>query len=144
MMVPLFAYGSLCDPVWRCEILGAEYPWEPATVVGWQRVTLLSYGYLSIRESAYNVVDGVLVELDEIGWRIADAWEEVPKYVRVPVEARTTTGLVAARTYVIRGRSDEAQRFEDDTLLAAIPRHEVDASIAVFRRIRDEIRSGAR
>jgi gamma-glutamylcyclotransferase (GGCT)/AIG2-like uncharacterized protein YtfP len=140
---PLFGYGTFRDPRWRREILGAEYPWEPAALRGWQRVTFPSYAYLSIRESPYEIVDGVLVELDEVGWRVADAWEEVPKYVRVPVEARTLSDLVAARTYVFAGSHDDAVALEDDRVLASIPDDDVERSIRAFARTRDAIRRSA-
>jgi gamma-glutamylcyclotransferase (GGCT)/AIG2-like uncharacterized protein YtfP len=142
--IPLFGYGTFRHPRWRYEILGASYPWEHAALRGWQRVTLPAYEYLSIRESEFGVVDGVLIELDEVGWRVADAWEEVPKYVRVPVEVRTANGLVEARSYVFAGSHEGAVPLEDDGMLAAIPDRDVERSIVAFARIREEIRFGAR
>jgi len=138
---PLFGYGTFRDPEWRVAILGADYPWEPAVLRGWQRVTFAAYDYLSIRESPYEIVEGVLVELDETGWRVADAWEEVPKYVRVPVEARTASDLVVARSYVFAGSHDDAVPLEDDGALASISRGDVERSIRAFARTRDAIRA---
>jgi len=140
---PLFGYGTFRDPRWRREILGAEYPWEPATLRGWQRVTFPAYDYLSIRESEFDLVEGVLVELDEIGWRVADAWEEVPKYVRVAVEARTASDLVVARSYVFAGSHDDAVALDDDNVLASIPHRDVERAIVAFARTRDAIRRSA-
>ena len=142
--IPLFGYGTFRHPRWRYEILGADYPWEHAVLRGWQRVTLPAYDYLSIRKSEFGVVDGVLVELDEVGWRVADAWEEVPKYVRVPVEVRTAGGLlIEARSYVFAGSHEGTVPLEDDGVLAAIPDRDVQRSIFAFARIREEIRAGA-
>jgi gamma-glutamylcyclotransferase (GGCT)/AIG2-like uncharacterized protein YtfP len=140
---PLFGYGTFRDPEWRRAILGADYPWEPAMLRGWQRVTFPAYAYLSIRESPYEMVEGVLVELDETGWRVADAWEEVPKYVRIPVEARTAGDLVTARSYVFAGSHDDAVPLGDDAVLASIPRRDVERSIRAFEKTRDAIRRSA-
>ena len=140
---PLFGYGTFRDPEWRVAILGADYPWEPAVLRGWQRVTFPAYEYLSIRESPYEIVEGVLVELDETGWRVADAWEEVPKYVRIPVEARTASDLVVARSYVFAGSHDDAVPLGDDAVLASIPRRDVERSIRAFAKRRDAIRRSA-
>ena len=143
MTAPLFGYGTFRDPRWRREILGAEYPWEPATLPGWQRVTFPEYAYLSIRASEFDFVEGVLVELDEVGWRVADAWEEVPKYVRVAVQARTPADVVSAHSYVFAGSHDAAVPLEDDSVLASIPRADVERAIVVFARTRDAIRRSA-
>ena len=141
---PLFGYGTFREPAWRVEILGADYPWEPAMLPGWQCVTFPSYEYLSVRRSEYDLVEGVLVELDEVGWRVADAWEEVPKYLRIPVEVRTASDLVAARSYVFAGSHDDAVPLEDQNVLASIPAREVERSIRAFGGVRDAIRAGRR
>ncbi|HEX3462495.1 MAG TPA: gamma-glutamylcyclotransferase family protein [Candidatus Elarobacter sp.] len=141
---PLFGYGTFRDPAWRVEILGADYPWEHAMLRGWQRVTFPASDYLSIRESEYDLVEGVLVELDDVGWRVADAWEEVPKYARIPVEVRTASELVAARSYVFAGSHDDAIPLEDENVLASIPARDVERSIRAFRPMRDAIRAGQR
>jgi len=70
----LFGYGTFRKTAWRNAILGAEYPAQPATLRGYRR-TATESGYLSLRETVFDVrlVPGVLIDLDEIGWRIADA-----------------------------------------------------------------------
>ncbi len=92
-MKPLFGYGTFRKSAWRCAILGAEYPAQPATLRGYRRIACAS-GYLSLRETLFDValVNGALIELDEIGWQIADRWEEVPKYQRVDVVVNTMHG----------------------------------------------------
>jgi len=141
---PLFGYGTFRDTAWRCEILGADYPWQLATLAGWQRVTLPEYGYLSIRESPFEIVEGVLVELDDVGWRVADAWEEVPRYHRIDVSARTSDGLVGAAAYAFSGNHEDARIVEDEALLAAISARDVERSIRAFKATRDALRSGRR
>jgi hypothetical protein len=96
---PLFAYGTFRHPAWRRAILGADYPARPARVVGWRRVALTS-GYLSLVPDAGAVVEGTLIALDAVGWRIADAWEEVPRYARVAVVAEADGAPCGAELYV--------------------------------------------
>lgn len=98
-MSALFAYGTLRRAAWRRAVLGGEYPATPATLAGWRRVALAS-GYLSVRREPDARVAGILLTLDERGRRRADAWEDVPRYVAVPVVVRTARGDEAAEVYV--------------------------------------------
>ena len=127
----LFGYGTFRKTAWRCAILGAEYPCEPATLAGWRRVAVAS-GYLSLRETvvALAPVPGVLLELDDVGRRIADAWEEVPAYTLVDVVVNTMRGPVAALTYVCNDEHDAIP--VDDDRFALLPDADVEASIALF------------
>jgi len=128
---PLFGYGTFRKTVWRNAILGAEYPCEPATLTGWRRVAVAS-GYLSLRETVLPlaVIPGALIALDDVGWLIADAWEEVPKYVRVEVEVNTMRGPVGAVTYVC---ADDAGAVPvDDDRFALLSDADVESSITVF------------
>jgi gamma-glutamylcyclotransferase (GGCT)/AIG2-like uncharacterized protein YtfP len=127
----LFGYGTFRKTAWRTAILGAEYPAQPATLRGYRRVATES-GYLSLRESLFDValIEGVLVELDELGWRIADAWEEVPKYQRAPVVVNTMHGPVAALTYIC---AESAGPPVDGDAPALIADAEVEASIEIFQ-----------
>jgi gamma-glutamylcyclotransferase (GGCT)/AIG2-like uncharacterized protein YtfP len=128
---PLFAYGTFRRTAWREAILGARYPERPATLRGYRRIACAS-GYLSLRETARDdgVVAGVLVDLDELGWRIADRWEEVPKYARTFVVAETANGAIEAVTY-LRRNAGAATPFDEDRL-AAIADAEVEAAIERF------------
>jgi gamma-glutamylcyclotransferase (GGCT)/AIG2-like uncharacterized protein YtfP len=130
-MKPLFGYGTFRKTAWRDAIFGAAYACEPATLTGWHRIAVAS-GYLSLRETVVPlaVVPGALIALDDIGWRIADAWEEVPKYVRVEVEVNTMRGPVAAVTYV--SAQDEPTLPVDDDRFALLSDAEVEASIDTF------------
>jgi gamma-glutamylcyclotransferase (GGCT)/AIG2-like uncharacterized protein YtfP len=131
--MPLFAYGTFRDAAWRKAILGADYPARPATLAGWTRIASPT-GYLSIAVSAFDVVAGLLIDLDEIGWKIADSWEEVPHYQRRDVTVRTADAIVvAAETYVFRGVNAGPLYETDDDRLAMLPREEVERAIEAFQ-----------
>jgi len=135
----LFAYGTFLDPWWRPAILGEDYPVRRAVLPGWRRCAL-DNGYLTIAPCEGGVVNGLLVELDPIGWRVADAWEEVPKYVRTPVVARTAEGRVDALAYVAGDGLVAAP--VPETWLALITAREVESSIAIFARTMRRVRAG--
>ena len=130
-MKPLFGYGTFRKAVWRAAILGAQYGAQPATLRGYRRVACAS-GYLSLRETVLDVglIDGVLIELDELGWQIADRWEEVPKYHRLEVVVNTMGGPAEAWTYVCT--DDSGATPVDDDRFALIPDAAVEASIEHF------------
>jgi gamma-glutamylcyclotransferase (GGCT)/AIG2-like uncharacterized protein YtfP len=138
-MKPLFGYGTFRKAAWRERILGAQYPAQPATLRGFRRIACAS-GYLSLRETLFEVslIEGVLIELDELGWRIADAWEEVPKYRRADVVVNTMDGPVDAWTYLCA--DDTGAVPVDDDRFALIADAEVETSIAWFERIVREMR----
>lgn len=119
-MKPLFGYGTFRNAAWRNAILGAEYPCCPAVLEGWCRIALPS-GYLSVDDTdcAAAQVDGVLIDLDDAGWRIADAWEEVPTYMRVAVDVRAGAQYITAQTYVCADRHG-ALPFGDDGRFALL------------------------
>jgi gamma-glutamylcyclotransferase (GGCT)/AIG2-like uncharacterized protein YtfP len=142
---PLFGYGTFRKSAWRSAILGAEYPVQPATLRGYRRIACAS-GYLSLRETPFDVgsISGVLIDLDELGWRIADRWEEVPKYVRTPVTVSSTNGPVEALTYLCA--DDRAATPVDDDRFALLTDAEVEAAIERFaplmRSVRRELEPG--
>ncbi len=142
MTKPLFGYGTFRKAAWRERILGTQYPAQPATLRGFRRIACAS-GYLSLRATLFEVglIEGVLVELDELGWRIADAWEEVPKYRRADVVVNTMSGPAEAWTYVCSDDTGAAP--VDDDRLALIADAEVETSIAWFERIVRELRRPA-
>jgi hypothetical protein len=151
---PLFAYGTLRDDAWRAALLGAHYPARPATLRGYLRIANAS-GYLSLRATGDDDdrAAGVLIDLDDIGWRIADAWEDAaiaypsegasmpadtlaPKpvaeavlYCRVDVVAEAPDGPVAATAYVC---ADDAGEPAPAGRLALRADDEVEAAIAAF------------
>ena len=133
----LFGYGTFRDDAWRAQILGADYPAEPARLPGYRRVKLAHSGYLSIERTQDAWVDGVLVTLDAIGWCVADAWEEVPTYTRIPVSVITIRGPVDAEVYVAAGTIGGPV---PDEWLATLESYEVDEAIRQFARRRDTLR----
>jgi hypothetical protein len=140
---PLFAYGTLRHPRWRSAILGADYPARGARVRGWRPLALAS-GYLSVARDEGAQLDGVLVALDEIGWRIADAWEEVPRYTRIDVVAENGTDRYAAQLYVhADALGADARPFESDAF-AALDDAAVEAAIARFAEQMRAMRSRLR
>jgi gamma-glutamylcyclotransferase (GGCT)/AIG2-like uncharacterized protein YtfP len=138
-VIPLFGYGTFRKTAWREAILGASYRAQPATLSGYRRVAIES-GYLSLRETVTELqpVHGVLIELDAVGWRIADRWEDVPKYQRIDVVVNTMHGRTDAQAYVY-ARAGGATPVDDDCL-AFLTDAEVGDAIELFgpkmRRIR--------
>jgi gamma-glutamylcyclotransferase (GGCT)/AIG2-like uncharacterized protein YtfP len=128
---PLFGYGTFRRTAWRDAILGAPYPAQPATLRGYRRIACAS-GYLSLRETLFdvNLVHGVAIDLDELGWKIADRWEEVPKYRRIDVVVSTMHGPLEAQAYVCA--NDEGAIPVDDDRLALITDADVEEAIATF------------
>ena len=141
MTTPLFAYGTLRNPLWRSTILGADYPARRATLYGWTAVALAS-GYLCAIPRSQSSLGGALIDLDDLGWRIADAWEEVPRYRRTPVVVETRSGSVAAAIYVVPaitvGAPIDGERF------AALDDARVAQAIAAFTPTMQALRAGRR
>jgi gamma-glutamylcyclotransferase (GGCT)/AIG2-like uncharacterized protein YtfP len=138
-VIPLFGYGTFRKTAWREAILGAAYRAQPATLRGYRRVAIDS-GYLSLRETVTELqpVHGVLIELDAIGWRIADRWEEVPRYQRVDVAVNTMHGQVNAQAYVF-ALAYRALPVDDDCfalLTDAEVKHTIELFGPLMRRIR--------
>ena len=133
-MKPLFGYGTFRKAAWRNAILGAEYPAQPATLRGYRRIACAS-GYLSLRETLFDVglVNGALIEIDAIGWEIADRWEEVPTYRRHDVVVNTMSGPAEAMTYVCA--DDSGATPVDDDRFALTADAAVEASIREFDMI---------
>jgi hypothetical protein len=139
-VTPLFAYGTFRHPAWRRAILGADYPARPARVHGWRRVALTS-GYLSVVRDETAQLEGALVALDAIGWRIADAWEEVPRYARADVVADSAQGSCAAQLYVHTHALGAGVAFEGDAC-AALDDRAVEDAIGRFAEQMRALRAG--
>ena len=141
-MKPLFGYGTFRKTAWRNTILGADYRAQPATLRGYRRIACAS-GYLSLRETLFDVglVNGTLIELDEIGWEIADRWEEVPKYRRIEVAVNTMNGPAEAITYI--AADDGGAEPVNDDRFALISDLAVESSIRDFAHIVRIMRDGA-
>jgi gamma-glutamylcyclotransferase (GGCT)/AIG2-like uncharacterized protein YtfP len=132
---PLFGYGTFRNAAWRAQIFGAEHRARTASVRGYRRVAC-GNGYLSLQRSDDPAarVGGVLIDLDEAGWAIADAWEGVPAYRRIDVAADTPDGRVDAVAYVCA--NDAGAVPVDDDRLALHADADVEAAIRDFAALR--------
>jgi gamma-glutamylcyclotransferase (GGCT)/AIG2-like uncharacterized protein YtfP len=134
----VFAYGTLRDAEYQQALFGRTLPTRPATLADWL-VIIAPGGFLTLARAPGETVGGDLVTLDDGALELADAWEEVPLYERLPVEARAADGdFVPAYVYV---RPCAAGERAPAGMLARLPRAEVLARIRAFRRDYDRISS---
>lgn len=137
-MIELFAYGTLCDPEYRQALFDRCPATRPATLHDWVAV-VLDNGYLSLVRAPGEHVAGELLALDDAALALADAWEQVPAYERLTVEARDERGNpVAAYVYVKPTTSRERAR---SGLLAENSREHVLAQIRRCRALYDRTNS---
>lgn len=128
----LFVYGTLRDAEYQQALFGRTLPMRPATLPDWAAV-IAENGYLTVVRAPGERVDGDLIAPDDEALALADAWEDVPSYERVPIEARDGEGTaVAAFVYV---RATAATERAPDGLLA---RHDRAAVLAQIVRCRDD------
>ena len=126
-MIAVFAYGTLRDPAYQIALFGRTLALRPATLRDWMPVFAES-GYLTIVSAPGDAVHGDLIALDGSDLLVADAWEDVPLYVRTPVAVTLADGTnVPAWAYV---RSSASRERAPDGILA---RH---GSAHVLARIR--------
>ena len=106
-MIELFAYGTLRDSEYQQALFDRTLPTRPATLPDWLAV-VAEGGYLTLVRAPGETVTGDLVTLDDAALAMADAWEEVPLYERLRVEARTADEVsVPAWVYVRPSASRE-------------------------------------
>jgi gamma-glutamylcyclotransferase (GGCT)/AIG2-like uncharacterized protein YtfP len=129
-VVEIFAYGTLRDAEYQRELFGRTLPTRPATLPDWL-VVVAERGFLTLVRAPGETACGDLVTVDDAALAIADAWEEVPLYARLTVEARAGDTAVAASVYVRTTASNE--RAPAGTL-ACHARSEVLTQIRAFRR----------
>ncbi len=129
-MLPLFAYGTLRDPDYQRELFGRTYQMHRAFVVDYA-VTSTPTGYLAATPRAGFNIDGAIVEIDEVGLAIADAWEDRDVYDRIEVDAWRKDGReVRCFMYVV---ADADGPPIADARLTDRSRAEVIADIRRFR-----------
>jgi len=99
-MIEIFAYGTLRDAEYQHALFGRVLPARPAVLAGW-RVVVAESGFFTIVPDPAASVAGDVVMLDDDALEIADAWEDVPLYERLPVDVTADDGThVAAYVYV--------------------------------------------
>ena len=98
----LFVYGTLCDPATQVALFDRESPSEPAILRGWAVYLSESDGFLFIRPNHSDNVIGQVLLLTPRELEIADAWEDVPLYVRERVSVISGGAAIAAWTYTRR------------------------------------------
>jgi gamma-glutamylcyclotransferase (GGCT)/AIG2-like uncharacterized protein YtfP len=124
----VFAYGTLRDAEYQQALFDRTLPMRPATLPGWLAV-VAEGGYLTVVRAAAETLTGDLVTLAAAELTLADAWEEVPLYERLRVQAHSASGTpVAAWLYVRPSASRERApvgmyaRHDRATVLAQIRR----------------------
>jgi len=128
----LFVYGTLRDEEYQRALFGRALPMRPATLPDWATV-LAENGYLTVIRAPGERVNGDLIALDDDALALADAWEDVPSYERLPIEARDGAGAaVPAFVYV---RATASTERAPGGVLAG---HERAAVLAQIARCRED------
>jgi hypothetical protein len=105
MTLPLFVYGSLCDPDVRARVLGARTDLTtcPAVLRGYARRTVpgFAHAFLVPAEPDTSVDGELILGLMDADYPILDAYEDVDDglYLRAAVTVETADGPLAAWTY---------------------------------------------
>lgn len=133
----IFAYGTLRDAEYQQALFDRTLPTRAATLPDWL-VVIAEGGYLTLVRAPGESASGDLVTVDDAALAIADAWEEVPLYARLAVEAHAGGTAIAASVYVRTTASNERAAAG---MLARHARSEVLAHIRAFRRDYDRTRS---
>jgi acyl-CoA thioesterase-1 len=132
-VIELFAYGTLRDASYREALFDRILPTRPATLAGW-RAVVETGGYLTIVRAPGETLRGELLSLDDAALAVADAWEEVPLYERLRVEAQAEGAAVPCWVYVRPTASDDRA---PEGMLARHDRATVLAQIRAFRLSRE-------
>ncbi len=93
--LPLFAYGTLTDPVFVGQLLEHPVTLAPATLLGYQKVELEGFGYpLVVPAEGGRVVGQVLTDVRPADYERLDAYEGVGEdlYLRVEAEVELASG----------------------------------------------------
>jgi gamma-glutamylcyclotransferase (GGCT)/AIG2-like uncharacterized protein YtfP len=134
----IFAYGTLRDAEYQQALFDRVLPARPAKLPGWLAV-VADGGFLTLVRAPGETVTGDLVTVDDDALALADAWEEVPLYERLGIQARTADGGSApAYVYV---RPSASRERAPAGMLARHARDEVLTRIRAFRRDYDRTSS---
>lgn len=108
--LPLFAYGTLVDPVFTGRLLGREIETFPATLLDFELLTVEGMPFATVFEAPGARVEGRLMRgLVAADYDRLDAYEGVGEglYRRVVGRARVGSGEadVPAHVYVVTGKT---------------------------------------
>jgi gamma-glutamylcyclotransferase (GGCT)/AIG2-like uncharacterized protein YtfP len=129
-VIEVFAYGTLRDAQYQQALFDAPMPMRPATLADWQ-IVVHEGGFLTLIPAPGEIVHGDLVQLDDEALAIADAWEEVPLYERLRVEACAAGGAPVACWVYVRATASRVRPAPGE--LARHTRREVLSRIRAFR-----------
>lgn len=128
----LFVYGTLRDAEYQRALFGRTLPARPATLPDWAAV-VAENGYLTIVPAPGERVDGDLITLDGDALALADAWEEVPVYERLRIEARDREGAAVPAFVYVRPTASRERAAG-----GVLARHERAAVLAQIARCRKD------
>jgi gamma-glutamylcyclotransferase (GGCT)/AIG2-like uncharacterized protein YtfP len=134
----IFAYGTLRDAEYQQALFDRALPTRPAVLRGWL-VVIAEGGFLTLVRAAGETATGDLVTVGDAALAIADAWEEVPLYARLEVEAHTGDGATVAASVYVRETTSTERALAG--MLARHTRSDVLAQIRAFRRDYDRTSS---
>jgi gamma-glutamylcyclotransferase (GGCT)/AIG2-like uncharacterized protein YtfP len=109
----LFVYGTLCDSAVQLALFDREIPNDPAILERWAVYQSESDGFLFIQPSSSDRVVGLVLLLTPEELDIADAWEDVPLYVRERLSA--ISGGAAIEAWAYTRRAETGTRYEGST-----------------------------
>jgi gamma-glutamylcyclotransferase (GGCT)/AIG2-like uncharacterized protein YtfP len=127
----LFVYGTLRDAEYQRALFGRMLPMRPATLPDWAAV-VAENGYLTVVCAPGERVDGDLITLDDDALALADAWEEVPSYERLPIEARDGGGAAVPAFVYVRPSASRERPVQGTT-----SQHKREEVLAQIRRCRE-------
>lgn len=101
--VPLFAYGTLQEPLVLIELIGRAPLKRSGTVGGWRTAALPGRSYPGLVRAAHGIVRGeLMVDLSDEDLYILDAFED-PTYELCWLNVRTESGFQRGITYTWPG-----------------------------------------
>ncbi len=133
----LFSYGTFIDQEVQHILFGRIVTVGPALLLQHSRYADADGYYFVLQEPGCSVRGELLcLSADELV--VADLWENVPDYVRVPVRVQLESGSTV-NAYVYYRSSPQAKLPAPPGTLAAVPRQQV---IAAAQELAAELSAG--
>ena len=133
-MNEIFVYGTLGDPEYQIALYDRTLPTRPAKLTGWS-VVVSESGYLTMIPDPGQIITGSIITVDGDVLNTSDAWEEVPLYARIIVEALEDDGTPVMCYAYARPSASRARPAPGAT--SAHERVRVLAAIRAFRLSRE-------